>query len=65
MPKYKLGANRCFYHSIYYYLNYPYGDKRKVLKVREPNKLMCTGLSFGISFHNNTTNRIPKTAKNC
>ena len=50
MPKYELEANRCFYHSTYNYLKHPYGDKKKVLKILEPNMLMCTGLSFAISF---------------
>ena len=47
-----------------YYLNHPYGVKRKALKILKPNILMCTGLSFVIRFHNNLTNRISKTAKN-
>ena len=28
----------------------------------KPNTLMCTRLSYVIRFHNNVTNRIPKTA---
>ena len=55
MPKYNLQANRYFYHSIYYYLNHPYGVKRKVLKMLKPNILMCAG---------SPTSRISKTAKN-
>ena len=64
MPKYNLSANRYFYHSIYYYLNHPYGVKRKIVKILKPNILMYTGLSFLIRFHNNMTSRILKTAKN-
>ena len=46
MPKYNPYTYRYFYHSIYYYLNHPYGVKRKVLKILKPNIRMCTGLSY-------------------
>ena len=64
MSKYKSQSNRCFYCGIYYYLNHPYGFKRKALKILKRNMLMCTRLSFVIRFYNNVTNRISKTAQN-
>ena len=64
MGKYSLKS------GIYYYLNPPYGVKRKLshlhgaLKILKPNMLTCTGLSFVIRFHSNLTNSISKTTKN-
>ena len=63
MPKYNLYANRYFYHSIYNYLNRPYGIKRKILKILKANILMYTGISFVIRLHINVTECIFKLLK--
>ena len=37
MPKYNFQPIDILYQSIYYYLNHPYGVKRKALKLLKPN----------------------------